>query len=492
MESVSIESVPTPASTGNSARPLITLDAAYSMPLAQSLELYADYLNPGLLRNFQILGLDRLDLVRAKGCFLYGTDGTAYLDFSSALGIAALGHNHPRIVSAQKRFLDEDRISAYKLGPHRLQGALAYNLASLMPKELSHSFFAVSGAEAVEAALKLCERANGQGTKPLLVSTQGSYHGRTHGTMPVTRTPGFQDGFVMGIPPETILEIPFGDAEALEAVLIKNAGKVFAFIVEPIQGQNVLVADPSYLKKARALCTRHGVLLICDEVKMGLGRTGRFCGFEHAEIVPDVVTLSKSLGGGASAISAMITTPEVFKRAYGTRATSALHGTTFGGLGISCALAIEALCVLKDDKLVQAAAEKGRVLRALLEKLQERFPRAIRAVRGEGLFMGLEFHYDRPFYLDLLKKLMPPTESLVDSVFIASVVRELAVNEKLLVHFSASHPQILHLMPPLVVSTQELTQAVDSIGRALEKGFSAMVHEFVAQQFKALLPGGKA
>ncbi len=468
------------------------MDSAYALPLNESLKLYADYLNPGLLRNFQILGLDRLDLTQAKGCCLSTPTGETYLDFSSALGIASLGHNHPRIVAAQKKFLDEDRVSAYKLGPHRLQAALAHNLACFLPNPLSLSFFAVSGAEAVEAALKLCERANGQGTKPLLVSTTGSYHGRTHGTLPVTRTPGFQDGFVMGIPAETVLEIPFGDAAALEKILAEKSKQIFAFIVEPIQGQNVEVPAPNYLRKVRELCTRYGVLLICDEVKMGLGRTGRFCGFEHAGIIPDVVTLSKSLGGGASAISAMVTTPEVFKRAYGSRATSALHGTTFGGLGISCALAVEALCVLRDEKLVEGAAEKGRFLRAQLEALQQRFPRAIRAVRGEGLFAGLEFHYDRPLYLDLIKKLLPPTQSIVDSVFIASVVRELAVKEHLLVHFSASHPQILHLMPPLVVSEAQITQAVDAIGRVLEKGFPALVRDFVAQQFKAFLPGGDA
>lgn len=450
---------------------MLTLQEAVSLDVKQAKELYKKHLNPGLMEIYELLGVSEMDIDSAEGIEIHLRDGRTILDFSASIGVLGLGHNHPRILAAEQLCHQKKLIDAIKVAPQKLQAALAHNLAQLLPDPLELCFLTVSGAEAVEAAMKLCERAQGP-DKTKFISATGSFHGKTHGSLSVTNSGGFQRGFLMGIPPENRIEVPYGDLEALEKAIRAEEtslgdNAVIAIILEAFQGQGLATPPPGYLKGVVTLAKEYDILTIFDEVKVSMGRTGTFCAFQIEDVVPDVVTISKSLGGGKRAVGAMVTSQSLHKKAYAKRKDSSLHTTTFGGLGESCAVAIEALNVLVEDNLIQAAREKGDYLRGRLLELQAKHPGQITELLGRGLLQGVRFSFSHG-YLNLL-----------DSVMMASLVRYLYEKHDIIAHFSASDPDILHIMPPLIVEQAHLDRLVTALDDILTQGLVKVVGSFV-------------
>ncbi len=449
---------------------LLSLKDSISLDVKDANELYKKHLNPGLLEIYTILGLSEMDIESAEGAEIYLKDGRTIVDFSSSIGVLGLGHNHPRIIAAEQLCHEMKLIDAIKVAPHKLQAALAYNLCEMLPGDLDYAFLTVSGAEAVEAAMKVCERVQGSGKTKFITATD-SFHGKTHGSLSVTTGGDFQRGFMMGIPKENVVEVSYGQIEAIEAAIQANSTKhgnsIIAILLEPIQGQDIVMAPQGYLKEVVELCKKHNILTIFDEVKVGMGRSGTFCAYQIEDVVPDVVTLSKSLGGGKRAVGAMICSEKVFKKAYGNRNDSSLHTTTFGGLGESCAVSIETLNIIVEEKLIEGAKEKGEYLSAKLQELQKKYPGEIKELRGRGLIQGVKFAFSRN------------TLNLLDTVMMVSLVRELYRRHDIIAHFSGSDPTILHIMPPLVVTKKQLDQFVNALDSILSRGFVSIVGEFV-------------
>ncbi len=458
---------------------LLTLNQAIGLDVNRANELYKNHVSAGLLKAYTVLGFATMDIERAEGVEIHLRDGRTLLDFSSAIGVLALGHNHPRIVAAERLCHEQKLIDAFKVGPLKLQAALAHNLAQVLPGNLEVAFFTTSGAEAVEAALKLCEKAQGPSKTKYIAATSG-FHGKTHGALSLTRVAGFQDGFLLGIPDTNVIEVPYGQVEAIEGAIKANQtgtgseNSIIAVILEAIQGEAVVEPPSGYLREVKELCAKHGVLVIFDEVKVGMGRTGTFCAFEADDVVPDVVTLSKALGGGKRAIGAMVTNRETFQRAYGKRKDWAAHSTTFGGLGESCAVAIETLNVYADDGLVEAARIKGIYLREKLLALKDKHKDKISEIRGRGLFQGIRFNFNQLPKLIASKALNGPQMKMfktLDSLAMASVIRELAREHRIVTHFSGPDPDVLHLMPPLIIEERHIDYFADALDQVLAKGF---------------------
>jgi len=462
---------------------LLTLDQALNLDLNQANELYKKHINAGLLGIYQILGLDKMDIESAEGIHIRLRDGRKIIDFTSAIGILGLGHNHPTILSANQKCLDKKIVNAIKIAPHKLQSALAYNLSRLLPEPLSVSFFTVSGAEAVEAGMKLCEKAQGPDRKKF-ITTQNSYHGKTHTALGMTRSGHIRDGFIQGIPEENIIEIPYGDIQALEKTLVNHGHEVVGVIVEPIQGQSIETPPAGYLEKVVEVSHQAGALVIFDEVKAGMSRTGTFCAFQNENIVPDVVTISKALGGGLYPMGAMITSRELFKKAYGKKKYSSLHTTTFGGLGVSCAIAIEALNILGNQKLQQEVREKGDYLKKRLEELQKKYPNKIVAVKGRGLMQAVQFNFRNIFNNSEFEIPQIPFVDTVDKLMMASLIRELYNKHNIIAHFSDSNIDTLHIMPPLIVEREHIDVFIKAIDQILEKGFISLALEFIKENIK--------
>ncbi|MDO5711854.1 MAG: acetylornithine transaminase [Micrococcales bacterium] len=324
-----------------------------------------------------VFGRPKLVLERGAGDYVWDVDGTRYLDLLGGLAVNSLGHAHPEVaaaIAAQAGRLMHT--SNFFTTPGQV--ALAERLLTLAQAPADSAvFFANSGTEAIEAAIKLARRTGRSG----LLATQGAFHGRTTGALALTHKPAYREPFAPLLP-DVLPHIPYHDSRALAAAFAEHGDSIGAFIVEPIQGEaGVLPGDDSYLQLARELTTKHGALLIVDEIQTGIGRTGRWFGFQRAGITPDAITVAKGLGGGFP-IGALIT----FGPAVTGMLTAGQHGTTFGGNPLACAAGLAVLTVIERDGVLQHVQQVGAKLRDGVLGLPGG---RVAEVRGEGLLLGI-------------------------------------------------------------------------------------------------------
>jgi putrescine aminotransferase len=410
----------------------VSAPAAAPSLFDETYDNYRDYLNPPLARVMKLSGSPVE--VRASGVTIVDQDGNEYLDFAGGYGVFTLGHRHPRVIAAVKAQLDLMALSGRTMF-NPLMGRLAKRLAELTPGDLKISFFANSGAEAVEGALKLARAAT---KRTRIVGTHDAYHGKTLGALAVSGRESFRAPFepLLG----DVTHVPFGDLAALEDV----AAGAAAIIVEPVQGEGgVNVPPPEYLRGVRAICDRTGALFVADEVQTGLGRCGVLFGCDLAGVVPDVMTLAKGLSGGVVPIGAFIARADVWNAAYAR--APLLHTSTFGGNELACAAALAALDVLIDDDLTLNARERGEQLLDGVRAIAQRYPAAIAAVRGAGLLVGVELTnegYGGTIIPDLLKR---------------GVTAAWTLNRQ----------RVIRLEPPLIVSADQVATALAAFDAAV-------------------------
>ncbi|MBL3684626.1 aminotransferase class III-fold pyridoxal phosphate-dependent enzyme (plasmid) [Sinorhizobium meliloti] len=358
---------------------LLSLEQSLDLEQSAANRLYAKHLNKYMLQIFDILGFKDMDIKGAEGLEIWLKDGRTVLDFSAGLGVVGLGHNHPRIIEAERKCHERKIIDCIKIAPHKLQGALAYNLSLFLPSPLTVSFFAVSGAEANEAAMKLSERIQTPKGKDKFLCMRGAFHGKTHGPLSLTTATDVQSGFLLGVPKENVLYIEYGDIDAMRNAIKAETDRngrnpIIAAIVETINGTTCEVPPSGYLREFAELCRENDILSIFDEVKVGMGRSGRFCAFQYEGVTPDIVTLAKTLGGGKREVAAMVTSQALFDRAYGNKQDCNLHSSSFSGLGESCAVAIETLNILQEEGLIENAERIGHYLSRRLHELKKKYP----------------------------------------------------------------------------------------------------------------------
>lgn len=436
---------------------LIDIDSALRLSASESIENHRTYGNAGLTGLLCMLGLDR-KFVRAEGSYVWDDQGNRFLDFLSGYGALSLGHNHPHVVEALRKVESLPNILQVSLGT--MAGVLARNLAMVTPGNLQRTFFCNSGAEAVEGALKLARAATG---RPKILFAENSFHGKTCGALSVTGREKYRKPFLPLIP-ETE-EVPFGDITALEQRL--RGKDVGAVILEPIQGEGGVNIPPAgYLVQAKELCSRNGTLLIADEIQTGLGRTGKMFACEHDGVAPDILCLAKTLGGGVMPIGAFMSTDSVWQRAYGGMQKCTLHTSTFGGNTRACAAGIAAIQVLVDERLPEAAAEKGEYLLQKLEALKEKH-KMIHAVRGRGLLAAVEFVEPTS---GVIKNLSFGVVNALSREFLAALVSgELATTHGVITAYTLNNPNVVRLEPPLNVSYEDIDYALGSLDEVLTK-----------------------
>lgn len=331
---------------------------------------FADRYSQSLLGVF---GSPQLTLVRGEGSYVVAADGTRYLDLLGGIAVNTLGHGHPRLVQAvQRQAAELIHTSNFFTTPSQIE--LAERLLKLAEAPAgSRVFFCNSGTEANEAAFKLA-RASG---RPGVVVADGAFHGRTMGALSLTAKEAYRTPFEPLIP--GVQRVPYGDADALDAVLDDTVGAV---LIEPIQGEAGVVEPPAgYLERVREVTAQRGVLMIVDEVQTGVGRTGEWFAHQRAGITPDAMTLAKGLAGGVP-VGALIT--------YGESASSLLkagqHGTTFGGNPLACAAATAVLDVLSQPGFLADVTAAGDYVKRCVRELQDA---RIADVRGRGLLLGI-------------------------------------------------------------------------------------------------------
>jgi putrescine aminotransferase len=462
--------------TRQGAPAMVRLEDVPGLPIDKVKEWHKAHLNPSLIALMELGGYDRVRITRAEGAWLHTSDGRKLLDLVSSYGALSHGHNHPRVVAAARWFDEQGAPDLLKEFPSPYPAALAHNLAQVTPGDLDVVFFCNSGTEAIEGALKLSMRVF-QGKRHRFAYTEGSLHGKTLGSLQVTGREKYR-GHVRRFSDWPM--VPFGDVDALADVLADDAkapgGPTIAGVVlEPVQGEGGVVVPPTgYLKQVEALCRRHGVLLILDEVQTGFGRTGAMFRCEAEDVVPDILCAAKSLGGGVATIGVTITRPALYQRAYGTINECLVHTSTFGGRGRACAVSLEALNVAVEEDFAGRARTLGAYLRNELEGVARRHPDKVVGVRGVGLMLGLEL---AP--VEVPRLAMPigrgGLQKIVDNYLPGIIGAELLHEHGIVASFMLNHPRVLRVYPPLVATEQDLSIIAPALDAVLSKGWSRLL-----------------
>ncbi len=419
--------------------------------------LHRQFLNTSLARVQAIIGFDKI-YTRGEGAYLWDADGQRYLDLLSGYSVFNLGRGHPVILQALREVMAMDRPNLVKMDCPLLAGLLAEELVKRMPPGLDSVFFANSGADAVDTAIKFARAAT---RRPRVLYLDHAFHGLTLGTLPLNGGHQFRDGFEPL--PAGFDAVDMNDLNRLEQEL--RRGDVSALVVEPIQGKGVYIPDDHYLPEAQRLCRLYGTLLICDEVQVGLGRTGRFLCSEHWGLEPDLVTLSKSLGGGYVPVSAVITRRSIHDKMFSSLDRCQVHSTTFGQNELAMAAGLATLHVLDDERLMERAAAMGHKLMAGLAALQDRSD-LIADVRGKGLMIGIEFQPPRSLALRAAWK---GVETAQKGLFAQLVVMALMRDHHILTQVGGPGVNIIKLLPPLIIGDEEVAAIMTAFDAVLDQ-----------------------
>ncbi|MGE9009583.1 aminobacteriohopanetriol synthase HpnO [Leptospira interrogans] len=420
---------------------------------AQRSSMHSRHLNEQLVRVLKTIGYD-VGFQKGQGQYLFDRDGARYLDLLSGFGVFAIGRNHPALRHALKSVLDADFPNLVQLDVSTLAGVLAERLFEHVPY-LDKVFFANSGAETVEAAIKFARGATG---RPGIVSCSHSFHGLSYGALSLMDDSNFRSGFEPLLPGCT--QIPFNDLAALEQAL--SSRQVAAFIVEPIQGKGVNLPTDEFLPGALALCRKYGTLFIADEIQTGIGRTGKFLAVEHWNVEPDMVLLAKALSGGHVPVGALLTRKSIFDKIFNQMDRAVVHGSTFAKNDLAMAAGIATLEVMKAEKLVEQAAKRGAELRLALTRMVPGYE-LLKEVRGKGLMIGIEFGPPKSLRLKASWNVL---ETANKGLFCQLITVPLFKDHKILTQVSGHGSHTIKLLPPLVITEQDcswIEKAFDTV-----------------------------
>jgi acetylornithine/N-succinyldiaminopimelate aminotransferase len=391
------------------------------MTTQETIDLYNKYVIANYTR------LPRV-ITRGEGCYLFDADGNRILDMFPGWAVSGLGHCHPKVVEAVRR-----QVGELIHIDNTFYAEAQARLAQLLSERAfgGKCFFCNSGAEANEAALKL-GRLYTPREKYKFITAEGSFHGRTFATVTATAQPKYHEGFLPLLP--GFIYVPFNDVKALEAAF---TDEVAAVMIEPIQGEGgINVASPEYLRAIRRLCDEHGAVMILDEVQTGIGRTGKWFGYQHSDVEPDIITMAKALGGGV-AIGAMMAKSEV-----AACMVPGKHASTFGGNSLACAAGVAVIETIEEDHLLEHATRIGAYAQQKLLGLKASHP-IIDSVRGIGLMIGVQ--------------LTAPGAKVVQRC----LDKGLRIN--------CTHDTVIRFMPPMIATQDQIDQAIEILDGVLDE-----------------------
>ena len=363
---------------------------------------------------------------KGVGAHVWDIDGKEYIDCMGGYGVALVGHQNKRVNDAIKKQIDKI-ITVHSSLYNKTREEFLKILISLAPKGLTQVHLNNSGAEAIEAAMKFARKFTG---KKGMVAMKGSYHGKSFGALSLTFNPKYRKAFAPLV--EKVSFASFGDMESLLSVIDDDTSFI---ILEPIQGESgIIVAPDNFLQQVRKLCDEKGILLIFDEIQAGLGRTGRLWACDHWNTAPDILCLAKGIAGGVP-MGATLVRPDIL-----ASMGKGEHSSTFGGNPISCAAGTAALKALTEDGLIENSEKMGKMFREGLEKLKENHT-MIREIRGKGLMIGIEMKFE---VKDILMGL---------------------IRKGVLMLYSGRN--ILRILPPLVISEDDVTKVLHALDSVL-------------------------
>ncbi len=361
-----------------------------------------------------------LTLVKGKGALVWDINDQEYIDCMAGYGVCIVGHCHPRVVKAIQKQA-ELLISGHGSIYNEARSRFLKKLINITPNGLTQAFFSNSGAESIEAAIKLARKYTG---KTDFIAFVGGYHGKTMGALSATWKKKYRQPFLPLVP--GFIHVPFGKSDRVKDAITE---KTAAILVEPIQGERgIILPPPNFLKELREICDSSDILFIVDEVQSGFGRTGKFFACDHYNVLPDIMCIAKSIAGGVP-MGVTVSTQDIM-----SAFTLGNHSNTFGGNPLACAAASAAIDVLIEEKLPERAASLGKYFMGRLEELQDKY-KLIREVRGLGLMIGMQLRFD---ILNILQN------SLKRNVLLLDAGRT-----------------VIRFLPPLVITKEQLDRVVN-------------------------------
>jgi ornithine--oxo-acid transaminase len=420
----------------------IDIQSLFAESEAERYALHTRHMNEQMVRVLKTIGFN-VGFVRGKGQYLWDREGAKYLDLLSGWGVFAIGRNHPKVHDALRQVLDSEFPNLVQMDVPALAGVLAGRLLARVP-HLEKAFFANSGTECVEAAIKFSRAATGRAG---IAYCGHAFHGLSFGALSLNGDMIFRKGFEGFL--TDCVEVPFNDLAALEDVL--KTKKIAGFFIEPIQGKGVNIPDEGYLKGVQELCQKYGTLFVADEIQSGLGRTGKFLAVEHWGVEPDVVLLAKSLSGGHIPVGVLLTRKWIYDKLFNRMDRSVVHGSTFAKNDMAMAAGLATLAVLDEEKVIENAARQGERLMRSFRAMQDRYE-LIKDVRGRGVMIGVEFGAPKSI---ALKMSWHALEAANAGLFCQMITIPLFKEHKVLVQVAGHASHTIKLLPPLTITGED-------------------------------------
>lgn len=466
------------------ARNLITYEECVSLSAADVRRLYRGHVNPALATSLGSFAMGEVEVDHADGVWIHARDGRRYLDASGGMGVLGLGHNHPRVLAARARYQRERRMEVHKQFFSPWLAALSHNVAALLPEDLDYPFFCNSGAEANEGALKLAFKAHA-GKRSTVLHADIGFHGKLLGAgsvsgpravwFPYPRLPGV-DSFT------------YGDIDSVTEALgrHRSGGRsdVYALIIEPFSCSTFRHCDETFLGELRALCSDEDIVLIFDEVYSGWFRAADWFYSLRVGVTPDILTTSKSFGGGKASISAFVARGPLLERAYGQMRDVTLHTTTYNGFGEECVTALEAINVMAEDDYPALARRLESSIGTRCEALLSAHGDVIERLGGLGLHQGI-FFKPRGRAIDAVLKHLPLSSAkdtgFFDKLTVAALTDWLFAEHGVYLIFSTYSEIGLAISPAVIMTEAELDRVFEALDAALDVGLNKIILRFATR-----------
>tara|TARA_B100001996_G_scaffold351134_1_gene310959 strand:+ start:1404 stop:2837 length:1434 start_codon:yes stop_codon:yes gene_type:complete len=469
---------------------IYSVDDAEKLDIDEVVELYKKYINPNQAQIFSSLPYGKDIFSSADGVFIYTSNKKKILDFTGGLGVLGLGHNHKNIISRRIKFQEKNGMEVHKIVFSQYMAALSNNMASLLPDKLNKSFFLNSGAEAIEAAIKVCYKSFESKRKYILYSNK-SYHGKLIGSGSISGSYKKDKQFPLM---ENCVSFKFNDPDDLEKKIkdLESKGKVYSVIVEPYSASMLTACSDSFVNKLNDLRNQYGFRIVFDEVFTGWYKSEKLFYFQNFknQIIPDAITLSKSLGGGKSSISCVVVNDDIYNKAYGNLSDTFLHTTTYNGFAEECVTALESTNLFATEEFKNKVKNLSSYLKKKLLEIKNKHQNKISEVKGTGILNGIVFD---SFYTEIGKLIEKfPSKFISDKSFFlkkltATVVScELYEKHNILTAVSdSSNSNHLCVSPPLIINNNEVDLFFDKLDEVLTKGVSFKSLEIVLNFLKS-------
>ena len=462
---------------------LYSFNEAFNLDSADVKKLYKNYSNIKLPDIYYKFSFGKKIFSSAKGSFIYDRAKNKYFDFTGGLGVANFGHNHPKIIKTRIRFQKNNYLEIHKSYLNRYLAAASSNLSKILENDLKYVFFCNSGGESVDGALKISYKFF-NGMKKIVLCSDRSFHGKTIGAGSISSGDNFVSaGSRFSFQKITgVLKYKFNDINNLKKVINKNKKNIYAIFIEPFSCSTLTETNKNFLIEAKKLCNKNKILMVYDEIYSGFGKCGYDFYFKKYGVVPDIITLSKSLGGGKSSISAYVTNKKVFNKSDGSLAGSLLHSTTYNSLAEECATVIETTNIMNSKKLKNHFPKLELIINKKLNSLKEKYPNIIAEVRGAGCHYGVIFTKKFSFLKKIIK-LIPirfiQDPLFLDKIVVTSIMEEYYVRKNILTSFTSNGDVILNFSPPINCEIKTLEKKLNDFEDIIKNGVEKIVLKFI-------------